>query len=125
MPGVKVNHTEWQEQVVDLARYTGWAHLHVRRTKGKGGHWTTSTNRTGWPDLFLWRPVRGGYAAIELKVKPDLPTVEQLQVLTELAAAGNTAVCVAYPDDFDRLRALLTGPAGAGGWTYEGPTRPS
>lgn len=122
MPGVKITHTEWQEQVIQLGRYTGWQHLHVRRTRGRGGVWTTSTNVTGWPDLFLWNPGRGGFAGVELKVKPDLPTPEQLTVLQMLAASG-AVTCVAYPDDLDRLTAMFQ--RGGAGWVYEGRTRPS
>ena len=122
MPAMKMNHTEWQGQVVDLANLLGWRHLHVRRTKGKGGHWTTSTNRTGWPDLFLWHP-RHGFAAIELKVKPDLPTIDQVDVLAELGSAGDhpARTCVAYPDDFDGVQDMLRGRTM--GWEYRGATR--
>lgn len=100
-----MNHTEWQEQVTGLAHALGWQHLHVRRTKGKAG-WTTSTNREGWPDLFLWNSRRGGFAGIELKVTPDLPRQNQLDVLAELRAAG-ALVAVAYPDQWDLVVAML------------------
>ncbi len=98
-------HVEWQQQVVDLAHILGWQHLHVRRTIGRQKQWVTSTNRKGWPDLFLWHPVHG-FAAIELKCGADKATPEQLQVLTELLAAG-AAIAVAYPHDLERVQALL------------------
>lgn len=100
-----MNHTEWQDQVLGLAAPLGWQHLHVRRTKGRHG-WTTSTNREGWPDLFLWNVHRPGFVAIELKVAPDLPRQNQLDVLAELAAAG-ALVAVAYPEQYDQVVALL------------------
>lgn len=98
-------HEEWQSQIIDAARYLGWNHLHVRRTVGRGRKWTTSTNRKGWPDLFLWHPARG-FAAIEIKVGRDKPTPEQREVLAELAAAGARTM-VAYPDDVDAVIAML------------------
>jgi hypothetical protein len=100
-----VTEEDWQTQVVHLARVFGWEHLHVRRSIGKGKRWTTSTNVVGWPDLFLWHH-RHGFAAIELKVGRNKPTAEQLAVLATLAAAG-AATMVAYPADFERVRALL------------------
>lgn len=84
----------------------GWQHLHVRRTIGRGGKWTTSTNVIGWPDIFAWHP-RRGFAGVELKVGRDKATAEQLAVLAELHAAGARTM-VAYPADFDALRALLS-----------------
>lgn len=115
-----MNHTEWQAAVVELAGYTGWQHLHVRRTKGRGNGWTTSTNREGWPDLFLWNLHRPGFVAIELKVKPDLPTPNQVQVLAELAAAG-AATAIAYPHDLDDVKDLLLGRTR--GWAYTGKVK--
>lgn len=102
-----MTHEEWQAQVVQLAHILGWNHLHVRRTIGRGRKWTTSTNRKGWPDLFLWHDQRG-FVAIELKVKPDKPKPEQLEVLDELARAGARTM-VAYPDDLDEVQAILSG----------------
>lgn len=100
-----MNETQWQEQVVQLVHTLGWRHLHVRRSIGKGNKWVTSTNVTGWPDLLCWHP-RHGFAAIELKVKPNKATAEQLDVLEELAEAGARTM-VAYPDDIDALIDLL------------------
>ena len=101
------DHDEWQQQVIDLAHALGWRHLHVRRTVGRGRQWTTSTNRKGWPDLFLWHPTRGGVAAIELKT-PGSPkvTAEQTEVLAELEAAG-VPTLVAMPADLDAVQAFL------------------
>lgn len=101
-------HETWQAQAVDLSHMLGWSHLHVRRTIGKGKKWVTSTNRKGWPDLFLWHPTHG-FAAVELKVGADAATPEQIQVLIELHAAG-AATLVAYPHDIEVLTALLRPP---------------
>ena len=102
-----MTHEEWQAQVVEAAHVFGWNHLHVRRTIGRGKKWVTSTNRKGWPDLFVWHH-RHGFAAIELKVGRDDATPEQLAVLCELHEAG-AAVMVAYPHDWPAVEALLQG----------------
>ena len=101
---------DWQQQVIELATMLGWKHLHVRRSIGgnKQG-WKTTTNRKGWPDLFLWHPTHG-FAAFELKVGKNVATAEQLEVLAELAAAGARTL-VAYPADLDTLVAVLRGVA--------------
>lgn len=91
--------------MVDLAHALGWAHLHVRKSIGKGKKWTTTTNVAGWPDLFLWHPKRG-FAGIELKVGRDKATSEQEAVLTELAAAG-ARVMIVWPEGLAQVRALL------------------
>lgn len=102
-----MNHTEWQNDVVDLAQKLGWSHLHVRRTRGKGGGWTTSTNVEGWPDLLLWNEHRPGIVAIELKVKPDAPRQNQLDVLASLERGMGALVAVAYPEQLDDVVAML------------------
>ncbi|QOR55381.1 MAG: hypothetical protein SHS37scaffold145_32 [Phage 71_18] len=117
----KISHTEFQAQVVDLLHLLGWSHLHVRRALGKGRRMVTPTNVDGWPDLWCWHQ-RLGFAGIELKVPGDYPTQAQLDVLQALRTAGQGAACVvAYPDDFDRLQALLRGRGAA--WPYEGRLR--
>lgn len=104
---LKPTHNEWQEQITQLAHVLGWAHLHVRKSIGKGKKWTTTTNIKGWPDLFLWHP-RHGFAAIEVKVAPDAPTPEQIAVLASLHAAGARSM-VAYPEQLDEVTSLLRG----------------
>lgn len=103
----KPTHDEWQSAVSHLAVSCGWSYLHVRKSIAKGGRWATTTNVVGWPDLFLWHPIRG-FAAIECKVKPDKPTKEQLAVLEELAGAGARTM-VAYHGDLPAVSKFLRG----------------
>lgn len=104
-----LTHEGYQGRILDAAHLYGWRHLHVRRSVGRGRKWTTTTNRPGWPDLFLWHP-QLRFAAIEVKVGADRPTREQLAVLAELAEAGALTM-VAYPADWDRVVELLAGRA--------------
>lgn len=109
---VKISETEFQAQVIDAAHLFGWQHLHVRRSIGKGKQWVTSTNRSGWPDLLLWRP-GSPLVALELKAEKGRATPDQLQVLAELEATGVVRTMVARPSDFDAVLELLRGsPAG-------------
>lgn len=85
----------------------GWAHLSVRRAVARGAGWQTTTNRSGWPDLFLWHP-KWGFAAVELKIGKDKPRPDQLAVLRELRAAG-AVVGVAYPADWEALILMFAG----------------
>ena len=92
---------EFQAQVVELATLCGWAHLHVRRSIGKGQRWTTATNLTGWPDLLLWRGP-GEIIAAELKTDTGRVTDEQTAVLESLATAG-IETHVWRPADFPEI----------------------
>lgn len=101
-----MTHEEFQQQIIDLAHLNGWAHLHVRKTVGRGKKWTTSTNLKGWPDLFLWHERDQRQLAVEIKVARDKPTDEQLAVLASLKAAG-IETYVWYPVDFDNAVRVL------------------
>lgn len=101
-----MNEVEWQAQVVQLARLNGWQHLHVRRSIGKNRKHTTATNVKGWPDLLLWHERDQRVMAIELKVKPNTATDEQLAVLRSLSAAG-IETHVMFPEQLDELVAVL------------------
>jgi hypothetical protein len=102
-----VTHDEWQKQVIELGTMLGFKYLHVRKSiGGKTQGWKTTTNRKGWPDLFFWHPTAGGTCSIEIKVLPDKPKPEQVEVLTELVAAGIPSM-VAYPTDLDAVVAFF------------------
>lgn len=99
-----MTEAEFQAQVVELATITGWRHLHVRRTIGRGRKWTTSTNLAGWPDLLLWRP--GRIIAVELKTDVGKVTDDQEDVLRSLAEAGVESF-VWRPSDWDLIATTL------------------
>jgi len=99
-------HTEFQQQILELAHAFGWRHLHVRRSIGKGHKWTTTTNLKGWPDLLIFRPDRG-YVAAELKIPPDKATPEQAELLAYLATMPSTVAKLWTPADWDDIQATL------------------
>ncbi len=102
-----LDEATFQSQVVELASMTGWSHLHVRRTRGRGGAWTTSTNLPGWPDLLLWHPVGQKVLAVELKSQRGVVRPEQTEVHESLLAAG-VDVRVWRPSDWDEIQQTLT-----------------
>lgn len=101
-----MTHDEYQQQIVDLAALNGWAHLHVRKSIGRGSKWTTTTNIKGWPDLFLWHEKDQRQLAVEIKVGRDTAKPEQIEVLASLERAG-IETHVWYPDDFDEAARVL------------------
>lgn len=110
MSAQKLTHVELQNAVVQLLAMTGWSHLHVRRSIGKGRKWQTTTNVKGWPDLLLWSPRQPGrHIAMELKVPPDTLSDEQAEVLAELEASGFECHVITEAD-LERLPGILRPP---------------
>jgi hypothetical protein len=101
-----MTEVQLQEAVVALLNLTGWRHMHVRRTIGKGRRWTTSTSVVGWPDLFAYNPTLGRTLAIELKSDAGRLTAEQTVVLDELCRSG-VETLVVRPRDLQTLANLL------------------
>lgn len=100
-----LSEAEWQQEVEALLRVYGWEWLHVRRSLGKRGGktaWQTTTNISGWPDLFCWHPEKERMLAAELKAKYNKPTDDQIATLTSLWQAGCEAV-VWWPKDLDEV----------------------
>ena len=81
-----LSERDFQTQVVELARITGWQTMHVRRTIGKGNKWVTGTSVPGWPDLAIWG--HGRFILAELKTDRGTLTAEQEKLVASLRAAG-------------------------------------
>lgn len=107
----RTGHEQLQAAVVELFTYTGWEHLHVRKSVGKGSKWVTTTNLKGWPDLApCWnRRQPGRILAIEIKVPPDTLSDDQVKVRDALTAAG-FEFYVIEPRDLERLPTILKPP---------------
>lgn len=86
-----MTEAELQHAVIQLAHMLGWHHMHARRSRGKGGGWTTATN-VPWVDLTLWHPRKGGVLFRELKRdERSVWQPGQREVLEGLRAAGADA----------------------------------
>lgn len=106
---IAISETEWQAQVIELAHDLGWAHMHVRRSIGKGRAWTTATNLKGWPDLTLIRPAPASDGEIifaELKTEKGDFKDGQREVHELLRRAGHE-VYVWRPSDLDKVAERL------------------
>jgi hypothetical protein len=102
-----VTEASFQQQVIELAGWLRWHHLHVRRSIGKGRRWTTATNVVGWPDLLLWHEHQHRVIAAELKSETGHATPEQLAVLASLANAG-IETFLWRPSDWDAIARTLS-----------------
>lgn len=102
----RTEHEILQSQVVQLLKMTGWSHLSIRRSIGKGNRWVTTTNIKGWPDLLCWSTRQPGrHVAIEIKAATDL-SPDQVTCLDELRAA-DFEVYVIRTKDLDMLATIL------------------
>jgi len=102
-----VTEAEFQRTVTEFAQLAGWRVMHHRPTPA-GAHrprWTTATTVPGWPDLTLFAPGRGVLYR-ELKTDAGRLSIDQRQVLAELAAAG-ADVAVWRPSDWSEIERTL------------------
>lgn len=100
------SEADFQASIVDLVNRTGWQHMHVRRTIGKGRKWTTGTNVKGWPDMFFWHPAVQDSFFAELKASDGATSEDQDKVIASLRAAG-LEVHVWAPADWDAVEERL------------------
>ncbi len=79
---------QWQETVIEIAKYHGYRAMHHLVSKG---------TEPGWPDLVLAREARGGRPAevlfVELKTETGKVTAAQGWWLAVLADSGHESVC--------------------------------
>lgn len=122
-PGLPTNERDFQARIIStdrgregIAVRLGWDVLHVKPAAFIGDparperkRFVTPTSGSlgsGWPDLILVRGSR--MIAAELKAGRNKPTVEQLEVLRKLAAAG-AETYLWYPTDWDAIVGILGG----------------
>ncbi len=92
-----LTETDFQRVLVKTLSALGWAHMHVRRSIGKGKRWTTATSAVGWPDLLA---VRGDWMIV-VEVKSDTGEFRegQLEWLERFARLPFARVWVLRPAD--------------------------
>jgi hypothetical protein len=104
----QVSEADFQRAVTEAAALHGWRWCHTRKATVRHGRIATPTSVPGWPDLVLWRPKEGGLMFVELKKLGGTLSPEQKDVLESLASAG-AVVDTWWPDQWDRIIALLQG----------------
>lgn len=86
MTRLRLNGSDLQDAIVDLARTLGWRAAHFAAARTKDG-WRTPAryDAAGWPDLTL---VRERVVFIEVKGDGDSLRPEQQAWIDQLEAAG-------------------------------------
>ncbi len=92
---------QFTAQVIAIARGLGWRVAHFRPAKtAKGWRTAVQGDGAGFPDLLMFRRKRK--IAWELKVKKNIPSLDQLEWLSALELAGfEIALC--YPRHWDLM----------------------
>jgi hypothetical protein len=103
-----VKESEFQSQVIMLARLFGWLVMHTRTVQIRPGVWATPLQGdSGFPDLVLAHEYRGVLFA-ELKSEDGRVGHEQQDWIDTLLAGG-AEVHVWRPKDLEEITARLSG----------------
>lgn len=101
-----MKESEFQKQVIDLARLRGWRVAHFKPAMMRG-RWVTPVQADGggFPDLVLVRPPRVIFA--ELKQDKSYPSPAQRAWLEMLALCSGVESAVWRPRDLDVIASVL------------------
>ncbi len=101
-----ISEQDFQSQVIDLARQTGWRLAHFRPGKTAGGRWATQmSGHIGYPDLTLVRDDRLIFA--ELKSADGETTLGQTAWLHELGNVEHVTAQLWRPHDLETIAEQL------------------
>jgi hypothetical protein len=95
-----MSERDWQQAVVDCARWNGWWVHH---------HHDSRRSEPGWPDLALLRPPE--FMLVELKTDKGRVSPEQRHVLDMLDECGVEAWIWRPKDERDAFARLARKPA--------------
>lgn len=105
-----MTEAEFQEAVIELAKWAGWRVYHARPCQVRPGRWATAfTGDPGFPDLLLAHDTRGVLFA-ELKTDRGVASTGQQEWLWTLREAGAEAH-LWRPRDMETIVARLQGNA--------------
>ena len=109
MKAPKVTEAQFQRQVLQLAKLTGWRTAHFRASLNQRGEWQTAVagDGKGYPDLTL---IRDRVLFIELKTDRGVLSPEQREWRDALLAAG-ADWRLWRPRDWELIEATLKGEA--------------
>jgi hypothetical protein len=87
-----MTESEFQRQVIEIARYRGWKVTHFRPAQIRPGKWITPIEGdAGFPDLVLARPILGDLIFAELKKENGRMSAGQVAWTRTLIATGAEA----------------------------------
>lgn len=97
--------SEFQDSVIDIAKWTKWGIHHDRPGQNRAGRWSTAiVGDVGFPDLVLVRPPR----LVVAELKTDRGSLTEAQKLWLLGFAGCDAeVYVWRPADLEAIAEIL------------------
>jgi hypothetical protein len=99
--------TDFQTQIVALAKLCGWLVHHTRPARTAKGWRTPIMGDAGFPDLVLAHPGRRVVIVAELKRDGERPTGQQER--WHDALSGSVTVKLWTPADWGEIEDLLTG----------------
>lgn len=98
-----MTESEFQSQVIEIARLRGWKVAHFRPAQIRPGRWATPIQGdAGFPDLVLSRGLDGDLVFAELKKEKGRLSAGQVAWIRTLIAAGAEAY-VWYPSDLPQI----------------------
>lgn len=100
---------EFQQSLVDLARWNGWRAHATRTVQVKSGHWLSPGIDAGFPDLILAR--KGELLFVECKLEKTKTRANQdlwLELLESVCRIGQVECYVWRPGDWQRITQRLT-----------------
>jgi hypothetical protein len=92
----KINHADYQWQIVKYAKLHGWKHQYW---------WRTFKSPKGWLDLVLARPPR--LVMAEIKIPPDTIKPEQQEWIDMWKQYPLIECYIWLPDDWDTVVKIL------------------
>lgn len=98
------SETEFQREVIKIAKSLGWYVYHALPGQGRNRHLTLFIGKRGFPDLVLCRPPRLIFA--ELKSERGKPSTDQMEWLDALRACG-VEVYLWRPSDLETVADVL------------------
>jgi len=100
--------SEFQAQVIDIARLRGWMVMHQRPAQIRTGRWITAVQGdAGFPDLVLARAHHGDLIFAELKKEGGRVSPLQKAWIRTLIGTGAEAY-IWYPSDLPQIITRLS-----------------
>jgi hypothetical protein len=105
----KMLEKDFQQSVVDLAKWNGWRAHATRTVQVKSGHWLSPGIDAGFPDLILAR--KGELLFVECKMEKTKTRANQdlwLELLESVCRIGQVECYVWRPADWEKIVKRLT-----------------
>jgi len=99
---------DFQQAVIELAKWNGWRVHHTRTVQVRSGHWLSPGIDAGFPDLILARA--GELLFIELKLNKTKTRANQdvwLELLAAVSRIGEVETHVWRPSDWEKIQVRL------------------